>query len=61
MFCSLSNIEYNSTKYIQLLTEAERRYYADRAHYLGDIDFVKVPIDSLTNPNYINQRMESFS
>ncbi|MCL4133013.1 UNVERIFIED_CONTAM: hypothetical protein GTU68_008890 [Idotea baltica] len=57
----LTNIEHNSTKYIQLLTEAERRSYADRAHYLGDIDFVNVPIDSLTNPNYINKRMESFS
>jgi gamma-glutamyltranspeptidase / glutathione hydrolase len=57
----LSKIKHNSTEYVQLLTEAERRSYADRAHYLGDIDFVNVPIDSLTNTNYINQRMESFS
>ena len=57
----LSKIEHNSTKYIQLLTEAERRSYADRAHYLGDIDFVNVPIDSLTDKNYINKRMETFS
>lgn len=57
----LSNIDHNSTKYIQLLTEAERRSYADRANFLGDVDFVKVPIDSLTDTNYINQRMASFS
>jgi gamma-glutamyltranspeptidase/glutathione hydrolase len=57
----LSKIEHNSSEYIQLLTEAERRSYADRAHYLGDIDFVKVPVDSLTNTNYINNRMRSFS
>lgn len=57
----LSKIKQNSTEYIQLLTEAERRSYADRAHYLGDIDFVKVPIDSLIDANYINKRMESFS
>lgn len=57
----ISKIEHNSTKYIQLLTEAERRSYADRAHYLGDIDFVNVPIDSLINQNYINKRMNSFS
>jgi gamma-glutamyltranspeptidase/glutathione hydrolase len=57
----LSNIDHNSTKYIQLLTEAERRSYADRANFLGDIDFVKVPIDSLTDTNYINHRMASFS
>ncbi|MDP5105542.1 MAG: gamma-glutamyltransferase [Polaribacter sp.] len=57
----LSKIKHNSTEYIQLLTEAERRSYADRAHYLGDIDFVKVPVDSLTDTNYINNRMKSFS
>jgi gamma-glutamyltranspeptidase / glutathione hydrolase len=57
----LSKIEHNSTKYIQLLTEAERRSYADRAHYLGDIDYVNVPIDSLTDTKYINNRMKSFS
>ncbi len=57
----LSNIEHNSIKYIQLLTEAARRSYADRAHFLGDIDFVEVPIDSLIDPNYVNQRMETFS
>ncbi|QNM86006.1 gamma-glutamyltransferase [Polaribacter pectinis] len=57
----VSKLEHNSTKYVQLLTEAERRSYADRANYLGDIDFVKVPIDSLTDQNYINKRMSSFS
>jgi gamma-glutamyltranspeptidase / glutathione hydrolase len=57
----LDTIKHNSTQYIQLLTEAERRSYADRAHYLGDIDFVNVPIDSLINQKYINQRMSSFS
>ena len=57
----LDTIKHNSTQYIQLLTEAERRSYADRAHYLGDIDFVNVPIDSLINQKYIKQRMSSFS
>ncbi|SHN03885.1 gamma-glutamyltransferase [Polaribacter sp. KT 15] len=57
----LSKIEHNSTKYIQLLTEAERRSYADRANFLGDIDFVNVPVDSLINAKYINNRMKSFS
>ena len=57
----LSKIKHNSTEYIQLLTEAERRAYADRAYYLGDIDFVDVPIDSLVNSAYINNRMSDFS
>ncbi|KOY50465.1 gamma-glutamyltransferase [Polaribacter dokdonensis] len=58
---NLTQIEHNSTKYIQLLTEAERRAYADRAHYLGDIDFVDVPLDSLANTKYLKKRMNSFS
>ena len=58
---NLDEFEHNSTKYIQLLTEAERRAYADRAHYLGDPDFVSVAIDSLLDTNYINHRMENFS
>ncbi len=57
----LSEIKHNSTKYVQLLTEAERRSYADRTNFLGDIDFVNVPIDSLTSTNYIKQRMSTFS
>lgn len=57
----LSSIKHNSVKYIQLLTEAARRSYADRAHFLGDIDFVAVPVDSLIDTNYVNQRMETFS
>lgn len=57
----LDTIAHNSAAYIQLLTEAERRAYADRAHYLGDIDFVNVPLDSLISEQYINKRMASFS
>lgn len=52
---------HNSVKYVQLLTEAERRAFADRAHYLGDPDFVKVPIDSLISEKYLARRMKSFS
>ena len=57
----LTKIAHNSSKYVQLLTEAERRSYADRAHYLGDIDFINVPIDSLIATLYIKKRMNSFN
>lgn len=57
----LTKIKHNSKEYIQLLTEAERRAYADRAHYLGDIDFVDVPLDSLANSSYLKKRMSDFS
>ncbi|MDO5607818.1 MAG: gamma-glutamyltransferase [Capnocytophaga sp.] len=52
---------HNSLEYIQLLTEAERRAYADRAYYLGDPDFVEVPEKTLLSEKYLQQRMSDFS
>ncbi|MGB1450562.1 MAG: gamma-glutamyltransferase, partial [Marinirhabdus sp.] len=52
---------HNSLRAIQLMVEAERRAYADRSYYLGDPDFVDVPIDSLLSDGYLNRRMENFS
>ncbi len=37
---------------VQLMTEIERRAYADRAKYLGDVDFYKVPVKTLTSDAY---------
>lgn len=51
----------NSVKTIQVLTEAERRAYADRSFYLGDPDFVDNPIDALLESEYLKERMSSFS
>ena len=52
---------HNGGKYVQLLVEAERRAYADRAYFLGDPDFVKVPTQTLLSPDYLKQRMSTFS
>ncbi len=52
---------FNSDSTVQLMVEAERRVYADRAKYLGDPDFYKVPVDSLLSPAYIGLRMKNFS
>ena len=56
----LKEFGHNQTKYIQTLVEAERRAYADRNHYLGDPDFVKIPVDDLLNPSYLTLRMSDF-
>lgn len=52
---------HNGVEYIQLLVEAERRAYADRAYYMGDPDFVKVPVEELLSAEYLKGRMDSFS
>lgn len=54
-------LQHNSEKYIQLLVEAERRAYADRNHYLGDPDFVKIPSKELLDDVYLKSRMSNFS
>jgi gamma-glutamyltranspeptidase/glutathione hydrolase len=51
---------HNSEKAIQLMTEAERRGYADRNYFLGDPDFVKIPESELLNNNYLKDRMKTF-
>jgi gamma-glutamyltranspeptidase/glutathione hydrolase len=51
---------HNSTEYIQVITEAERRAYADRSYFLGDPDFVNIPTDSLTSETYLSKRMTNF-
>lgn len=57
---SLSKFGHNSEKSIQLITEAERRAYADRNFFLGDPDFVKIPQDKLLNRRYLKNRMKTF-
>ena len=58
---NISQYKHNSSKYIQLIVEAERRSYADRAYFLGDPDFVDIPTDSLISNKYLSQRMKSFN
>ena len=52
---------HNSLKTMQVITEAERRAYADRSYFLGDPDFVLIPKDSLISKSYSKERMQNFS
>ena len=58
---ALRDFGHNSLKAIQVITEAERRAYADRSYFLGDPDFVDIPSDSLISDSYLNGRMEDFT
>jgi len=57
----LDDYGHNSKKMMQVIIEAERRAYADRSFFLGDPDFVKIPMDTLVSKTYSEKRMNSFS
>ena len=57
---NVGQYDHNSEKYIQILTEAERRAYADRNYFLGDPDFVKIPTARLLGVPYLKTRMLTF-
>jgi len=58
---NLSDMKFETAQSVQLMTEVERRAYADRAKYLGDIDFVKVPVKTLVSDNYLKKRISDFA
>jgi gamma-glutamyltranspeptidase/glutathione hydrolase len=58
---NLAEMGHNSMKAIQVITEAERRAYADRNYFLGDPDFVKLPLKEMQDPTYLKNRMSDFS
>lgn len=57
----LKKLQHNSADYIHLLSEAERRAYADRNYFLGDPDFITIPEKELLDENYLKNRMQNFS
>ncbi|MCP1994294.1 gamma-glutamyltransferase [Flavobacterium sp. HSC-61S13] len=57
----VQKLGYHSVAAIQVITEAERRAYADRNFFLGDPDFVDNPIEKMLDESYLKERMKSFS
>jgi gamma-glutamyltranspeptidase / glutathione hydrolase len=51
---------FHTPKSVHLITESERRAFADRAEFLGDPDFIKIPVLQLVSEKYISERMKSF-
>ena len=52
------DVPLDSAQYVHLVAEMEKRVFADRAQYLGDPDFYKVPVAQLTNDDYILKRAQ---
>ncbi len=55
----LRAMEYNSSRKYHVLAEALRRSFADRAEFMGDSDFVNVPVVGLIDKNYAAKRRET--
>jgi gamma-glutamyltranspeptidase/glutathione hydrolase len=53
---SLVGVTHNSSQYIHVVAEMEKRVFADRAQYLGDPDFTRVPVERLIDDRYVAAR-----
>ncbi|MEI9944526.1 MAG: gamma-glutamyltransferase [Chitinophagaceae bacterium] len=56
----IGKMGFQSPQAVQLMVEAERRAFADRAEYMGDEDFYKVPVRQLTGEKYLTGRMKDY-
>ena len=57
---NIDQMKYGTLASVQLMTEVERRAFADRAKFLGDPDFVKVPVKTLVSDEYLTKRMSDY-
>ena len=57
----MASYGFHSAQAVQLMAEAERRAYADRARYMGDADFYKVPVNELVSEAYLKNRMKNYN
>ena len=55
----LGSLDFHSAEHIHFVSEAERRVYVDRAEFLGDMDFVSIPITELISDDYAVMRWHS--
>ena len=57
----IGKMGHNTAETIHVMAEAMKLAYADRAEYLGDPDFVKVPMKGLTSKDYAHSLYEQIS
>ena len=57
---NIAGMGFETPASVQLMTEVERRAFADRAEYMGDEDFYKVPEKTLVSNEYLQQRMKDY-
>jgi gamma-glutamyltranspeptidase / glutathione hydrolase len=57
---NLKKMGIHSAEAVHLIIEAERRAFADRAEFLGDPDFINMPVKQLLNKKYLTDRMKDY-
>ena len=57
---NIAAMKFQTAASVQIMTEVERRAFADRAEFLGDPDFVKVPVKTLVSAGYLKVRMKDY-
>lgn len=60
-FENLEKFEQNSPEAVQIMVEAERRAFADRAEFMGDPDFINDKTQMLISDEYLKNRWKNFS
>lgn len=58
---NLKKLGFHSWHSVHLISEAEKRAFADRSQFLGDPDYMVVPIEAMLNNEYLVGRMSGFS
>ena len=56
----IESMGFQTPESVQLMVEVERRAFADRAEFMGDQDYVKVPVQTLGSDAYLKKRMIDF-
>jgi len=57
---NISKMDFQTAASVQLMAEVERRAFADRAEFMGDADFYKVPEKTLVSDQYLQRRMKDY-
>lgn len=57
----LKEAGFHTWQSVHIITEAERRAFADRSRFLGDPGFIAIPVDQLLSSDYLAGRMRSYS
>jgi gamma-glutamyltranspeptidase/glutathione hydrolase len=57
----MARVPPSSVQAVHLISETSRLAYADRRRYIGDPDFVTVPVDGMLDPDYLRRRAERIS